>query len=112
MSGKIPKTFKLFISKYPELGDAHEAVAKAVDGYGPLDRKTLALIKIGISLGAGLESAVKSHVRRSLEAGATEEEIEQAILLGMNTCGFPSTVAAWRWAQDQFDRNRKDAESK
>jgi alkylhydroperoxidase/carboxymuconolactone decarboxylase family protein YurZ len=61
------------------------------------------LIKIGICLGAGLESATKSHVRRARQQGATEIEVEQAILLGMNTCGFPRTVAAWRWARDQIE---------
>ena len=71
---------------------------------GPLDAKTLALIKIGICIGAGLESALRSHVRRAMQHGATPAEVEQAILLGMNTVGFPRTVAAWSWAQEQFKR--------
>jgi alkylhydroperoxidase/carboxymuconolactone decarboxylase family protein YurZ len=99
-----PKTFKEFVRRFPELGEAHESVAKAVDGVGPLDAKTCHLIKIGISVGAGLESATRSHVRRAMQAGATRQEIEQAILLAMNTCGFPRTVAAWQWATQQFDR--------
>ena len=86
------------------LGRAHESVAKAVDEAGPLDAKTLALVKIGICIGAGLESALRSHVRRAMQHGATETEVEQAILLGMNTVGFPRTVAAWSWAQEQFER--------
>jgi len=106
MSEKLPETFKQFVAKYPKLGAAHEQVAKAVEGAGPLDAKTLALIKIGISLGGGLESALRSHVRRARQAGASEQEIEQAILLGMNTVRFPRTVAAWRWAQMQFERDR------
>ena len=101
---KLPKTFKRFIQKYPALGDAHESVAQAAEQAGPLDAKTLSLIKIGISAGAGLESAVRSHVRRALQNGATKEEIEQAILLIMNTCGFPRCVAAWSWAHEQFAR--------
>ena len=101
---KLPGTYKQFIARFPELGNAHEAVAKAVDGYGPLDAKQCALIKIGISLGAGLESALRAHVRRALQHGATQQEIEQAILLGMNTVGFPRTVAAWAWARQQFER--------
>ena len=105
---KLPDTFKAFVKKFPALADAHESIAKTVDNLGPLDRKQCHLVKIGISLGAGLESALKSHVRRALEAGATEQEIEQAIMLGMNTCGFPRTVAAWSWAQIQFERNRND----
>ena len=103
---KLPKTFRAFVTKFPEIGEAHEKVAQAVDKAGPLDRKTCELIKIGISLGAGLESAVKSHVRRALEHGATTEEVEQAILLGMNTRGFPATVAAWQWAWEQIQRER------
>lgn len=102
--GKVPATFKTFIAKYPELGAAHEKVASAVERAGPLDAKTLALVKVGICIGAGLESALRSHVRRALQHGATKEEIEQSILLGMNTVGFPRTVAAWAWAQEQFNR--------
>ena len=101
---KLPSTYTAFVSRFPELGASHEAIAKAVDVAGPLDRKTCELIKIGLATGAGLESAVRSHVRRALQAGATEQEIEQAILLAMNTLGFPRTVAAWSWARQQFER--------
>jgi 4-carboxymuconolactone decarboxylase len=103
-SVKLPGTYKDFVQKFPQLGAAHEAVAKAVEKAGPLDAKTCALVKIGICVGAGLESALRSHVRRAMQHGATEQEIEQAILLSMNTCGFPRTVAAWSWARQQFER--------
>lgn len=104
---KVPGTFRQFVEKFPELADAHERVAQAVDAAGPLDRRVCQLIKIGIAMGAGLESATRSHVRRASEAGASESEIEQAILLGMNTVGFPRTVAAWSWARMQFERDRQ-----
>jgi len=106
-SKKLPKTFVTFTARYPELANAHEQIAKAVDAAGPLDAKTCSLVKIGLSVGAGLESATRSHVRRALQNGATMQEIEQAILLAMNTCGFPRTVAAWSWAQEQFARDAK-----
>ncbi len=104
----LPKTFRTFVERFPVLAGAHETVAKEVDRLGPLDRRTCELIKIGISLGAGLESATRSHVRRAIEHGATIAQIEQAILLGMNTCGFPRTVAAWSWAWQQIDRDRAE----
>jgi len=104
-----PKTFKRFIARFPALGEAHERIGREVESLGPLDAKQCALIKIGISLGAGLESAVRSHVRRARSAGASENEIEQAILLGMNTVGFPRTVAAWSWAQQQLERDAGEA---
>jgi alkylhydroperoxidase/carboxymuconolactone decarboxylase family protein YurZ len=100
----IPGTYREFVRRFPALGRAHEGVARAVEEAGPLDAKTLALIKIGICVGAGLESALRSHARRAMQHGATIAEVEQAILLGMNTVGFPRTVAAWSWAQEQFKR--------
>ncbi|QDT65118.1 carboxymuconolactone decarboxylase family protein [Calycomorphotria hydatis] len=108
---KLPKTFREFSARFPELANAHQTTAEYVDKISDLDTKTCALVKIGISLGAGLESALRSHVRRAKQAGATEEEIEQAIMLGMNTIGFPQTVAGWSWARVQFERDRKDAEA-
>jgi 4-carboxymuconolactone decarboxylase len=105
----LPATFKAFIQKFPVLGDAHEKVAKAVDALGPLDRKTCELIKVGICIGAGLESALRSHVRRATQHGATETEIEQTVMLAMNTCGFPRTVAAWQWARQQIERDQQES---
>lgn len=107
-TGKLPGTYKVFCGKFPALAEAHDAMSEAAFTAGPLDEKTCLLVKIGVALGAGLESAVKSHVRRATEAGATEAEIEQAILLAMTTVGFPRTVAAWSWARQQFERDRKE----
>lgn len=101
----VPATFKDFIRKFPELGNAHEAVAKAVDAAGPIDPKTRELIKMGICIGAGLESAFRSHVRRAMQHDATMQEIEQTVIMAMNTCGFPRTVAAWQWAHQQMRRD-------
>jgi 4-carboxymuconolactone decarboxylase len=102
---KLPDTYKQLVRQYPAMAAAHEQMAKAIEGIGALDEKTCALIKIGVSVGAGLESALRSHVRRATRAGASRQEIEQAIFQGMNTVGFPQTVAAWSWAQVQFDRD-------
>jgi alkylhydroperoxidase/carboxymuconolactone decarboxylase family protein YurZ len=105
---KLPGTFKQFVARFPELAECHQRVGETVEKLGPLDRKTCELIKIGICLGAQLESAMRSHVRRATEAGATETEIEQALMLGMNTIGFPQTIAGWSWAQIQFQRDRAE----
>lgn len=109
-SSQPPKTFRDFAARFPVLGEAHQRVGREVESLGPLDSKQCALIKIGISLGAGLESALRSHVRRATQAGATREEVEQAIILGMNTVGFPRTVAAWSWANQQFERDSNERE--
>ena len=57
------------------------------------------------SVGAGLESAVKSHVRRALQAGVSADEIEHVLILGINSIGFPSSVAAWQWGRQAIDES-------
>jgi 4-carboxymuconolactone decarboxylase len=104
---EAPATFRAFIERFPEIRDAHEAIGRATDAAGPLDAKTRHLVKMGIALGAGLESGFRSHVRRAHENGATREEIEQAILLAMNTVGLPRTVMGWQWAGEQLKRDRE-----
>jgi alkylhydroperoxidase/carboxymuconolactone decarboxylase family protein YurZ len=101
---KLPGVFKQFVAKFPKLGEAHQQIGQAAETSGPLDRKTIELIKIGISIGAGLETATRSHVRQAMQHGATEAEIEQSILLAYNTLGWPRMIAAWTWARQQIER--------
>lgn len=102
--GDLPATFERFSARFPDVVRAHTAMGKATDAAGPLDRKTTELIKLGVCVGASLESATKSHVRRALDHGATREEIEHAVVQGLNTVGFSRTVMAWVWATEQMDR--------
>ncbi len=108
-AARLPKTYLDFRARFPELAAAHASAGIAAKQAGPLDEKMCELVKIGICVGAGLESALKSHVRRATEAGATPTEIEHAIVQAMTTCGFSRTVSAWRWAMIQFERDAADA---
>lgn len=100
-----PATLKALIEQYPKPGAAHEAIGQAVDEAGPLDARTCALTTIGICMGAGPKSALRGYVSRATHHGATHDEIEPAMLLAMNTVGFPPTVAGWQWAHQQFERD-------
>src|ERR1700739_4063078 len=48
-----------------------EALGEATRAGGPLDKKTGALVKLAVAVGALREGAVHSHTRRALEAGWT-----------------------------------------
>ena len=102
--GDLPRTFTRFIERFPDIAASHAAIGKAGDAAGPLDRKTIELIKMGICVGAGLESATKSHARRAIEHGATREEVEQTVVLAVNPVGLPRAVMAWQWATEQLER--------
>lgn len=99
----LPKTFTSLVKKYPDVWKAHEQLTQACTDAGPLDRKTRQLIKIGIAVGAGLETATKRHALMARENGATEAEIEQTVLMAMTTCGHPATAAGWQWARSALD---------
>ena len=60
-----------------------------------------------MSAAKGSESAVQSHTHRALEAGATAEEIEHALMLGINTLGFSTVMAALGWAKQAIRAHKK-----
>ena len=96
----LPEVYQSFRSRFGDVVERHDAVAEAVDAAGPLDEQTIRLVKLGLAVGAQAEGAVRSNVRKSLDAGVSREAIEQVILLGLTTRGFPATVAAWQWASE------------
>ncbi|RMG61694.1 MAG: carboxymuconolactone decarboxylase family protein [Calditrichaeota bacterium] len=104
MANGIPKAYKKFMTDFPEVGKAYEALGAAVHGAGPLDEKTRALVKLAISIGARLEGGVHSHTRKALAAGATPEEIRHVALMSLPTLGLPSMMAALTWVNDVLEK--------
>ena len=103
---KPPKVYEEFIKRYPKLGQAWDFIHTAgVDG--PLDDKTVSLVKLGIAIGALREGAIHSSVRKALAQGITPAEIEQVISLAAGTIGMPSTVAVFSWLRDDLAGRRR-----
>lgn len=97
---RIPQRFQQFMANYPAIGEAYTALGEATLHAGPLDAKSASLVKIGVSAGARMEGALRSHVRKALEAGASADEIRHAILLTATTIGFPNMMAALSWSEE------------
>lgn len=97
---KIPGWYSEQKKRYPKLLGAYESLGEACRTAGPLEGKTLALIKLAVAVGARLEGAVHSHTRRSVEAGATIDECRHVVLLATTTIGFPAMMAALSWVED------------
>lgn len=94
-----PIAHRSFVERYPKLGRAWELAAEAGDE-GPLDKKTVRLVKLAIAIGALREGAVHSSVRKAAAAGISAEEIDQVVALSAGTLGFPAAVAVFCWTQD------------
>ena len=97
---KPPKRFVEFTKKYPRIAAAYDQLGSAVHGEGPLDEKTRALVKVGISIGAKLEGGLHAHARKAITAGVSRDELYHAALLAIPTIGFPSAMAAMSWIDD------------
>lgn len=100
---KLPEHYTWLRKHYPQVAAAYEALGEAVHSAGPLDEHTRALVKLSLAIGARLEGAVHSHVRKALDAGVKPEEILHATILAVPTVGLPSTVAALSWVRDVIE---------
>ncbi|MDD9206983.1 carboxymuconolactone decarboxylase family protein [Georgenia sp. 10Sc9-8] len=100
MSEYLPDVYVAFRERFGAVVQRQDALAAAVDAAGPLDERTLRLVKLGVAIGAQAEGAVRSNVRKALQAGVSVAEVEQVVLQGLTTRGFPATIAAWQWTNE------------
>ncbi len=100
MTDYLPEIYQQFERHYPGVKEAFDALGAAEHEAGPLNDKERRLIKLGIAVGAESEGGVRSHVRKLLGIGASEEEILHTIVLALTTIGFPATNAALGWAEE------------
>ena len=85
----------------PQIGDAFAALRRGIDEAGPLTPKYRELINLASFTTARNESGFRTHCGRALEAGATAEEIHQAVLLTFGSnMGIAAVVDALNWADD------------
>ena len=98
--GKLPDHYAKFIEAFPEVGQAYQSLGEAAAGAGPLDKKTLSLVKLAMAVAAGQEGGTHSHTRKSLQAGATPVEIRHAVIQGVTTLGFPNMMRGLAWDED------------
>jgi 4-carboxymuconolactone decarboxylase len=97
----LHEIFTKFKKEFPGVYSDHEALGKEIHGKsGPLTEKTCWLIKIAVSGATRHELALETHILKAKEAGATNEEIKHALLLLIQTAGFPTFMEAY----SVFDR--------
>jgi alkylhydroperoxidase/carboxymuconolactone decarboxylase family protein YurZ len=103
MSDKLPSAAGDVAQTYPDIWKAYSDLGEACANAGPLDQKTLRLVKLALAIGAASEGATHSHTRRALSAGIGKDELKQIAMLAIPTLGFPRAVAALTWIEDITD---------
>lgn len=93
-------------AEHPKIFEAYVELGQACRQAGPITAHTARLVKIALAIGAGLEGAVHSHVRRGLAEGLSAAEMKHVALLAIPTLGFPAAARAATWIEDLTDRSR------
>ncbi len=92
----LHKIFTKFKEDFPKVYSDHESLGKEIhDNGGPLPDKTRWLIKVAISGASRHLIALETHIMKAQEAGATDDEIKHALLLLVQTTGFPTFMEAY-----------------
>lgn len=88
-------------SRIPEVYTGYSAMHKAALGDGALDTKTKELIALGIAVATRCDGCIASHARGAAKAGATADEVAEALGVAILLTGGPGTVYGPR-AMDAF----------
>ena len=80
--------------EYPEVARAFGQLFAATENAGALDHKSKELISLALAVAAPCDGCIAVHVSKSLEAGATKDEIMEAAFVAVLMGGGPAMVYA------------------
>jgi len=93
---EIHRALKEFKKEFPAVYEGHEALGKMIhDESGPLPEKIRWLIKIAVSGASGHALSLETHILKGKESGLSNGEIKHALLLLIQTTGFPTFMEAY-----------------
>ena len=92
----LHKIFTIFKEEFPEVHSSHESLGREIhEKSGPLSEKIRWLIKIAVSAANRHPRALETHIMKAREAGVTDPEIKHALLMLIQTSGFPTFMEAY-----------------
>lgn len=102
ISEQRQKAHKKLIKMKSKVYRAFLQMEQAAFSDGRLKKKHKELIAIGISVVIDCESCMQWHIEQAAKAGATQEEVLEAVEVGIEMGGGPATVSA-RFALEVMD---------
>ncbi len=92
----LHEIFTVFKQEFPQVWSHYEALGREIhENGGPLPEKVRWLIKIAVSAASQHRLSLETHVTKAREAGATDAEIKHALLMVMQTTGFPMFMESY-----------------
>jgi alkylhydroperoxidase/carboxymuconolactone decarboxylase family protein YurZ len=88
MNTKKKNLMEVFQEEAPEVAQAFGGLIHAVSNMKALEPKIQQLIYIAIRASQGETTAVTAHVPMAKQAGATRDELKEAIIMTTTVCGI------------------------
>jgi AhpD family alkylhydroperoxidase len=98
-----PNPMDVFQREAPEVASAFNGLIMSLVASKGIDPKTKQLIYIAMKVSMGDPMAVKAHVPMAKAAGATKEEVVDAILMTLTVSGIRGVVTCLPEAVKQFE---------
>ena len=95
---------ELFQKEAPEVASAFNGLITSLVATKGLDTKTKQLIYIAMKAAMGDDTAVRAHIPMAKAAGATREEVIDAILMTLTVSGIRGVVHCLPEAVKQFEK--------
>lgn len=94
---------EVFRQEAPEVAEAFNGLIDSLVATKGLDQRTKQLIYIAMKASMGDQMAVRAHVPMAKAAGATKEEVVDAILMTLTVSGIRGVVTCLPDAVKQFE---------
>jgi len=100
----VSKEFSLFLKTYPDAGKAYIKLFQSVVERPAIDVKTRQLMLIAVMTAQNYPPGVRAHVSQAVDAGATREEVLDAVLTPLPVSGINGVVECLTTAADELDK--------
>jgi AhpD family alkylhydroperoxidase len=94
MSKKRIQSHKKLLALKSKAYERFLEMEKAAFGKGKVPKKYKELIAVGISVVINCESCMQWHIEQAAKAGASQQEVLEAVEIGIEMSGGPGTVSA------------------
>ena len=94
ISKRRKKAHEKLLSLKSKVYEAFLEMEKAAFSDGALPQKAKELIAVGISVVIDCESCMQWHIEQAAKAGASAEDVLEAVEVGIEMGGGPATVSA------------------
>ncbi len=93
----------VFYKEAPEVATAFDGLIDALKATNGVDGKTKQLIYIALKATNADVTAITFHVAMAKQLGATREEVRDAILITLTTCGLAGVASCLPKAMEIYD---------